>query len=101
MHIYLLDEKEKTLPISEVTGSAILQIPGKKPKKITLTPSKDHLSATVDLEGVQKFAALVSLKVDGKTRIGRFSYQKPEEYKEKGHEEEHHKEGEHKDEGHH
>ena len=92
MHIYLLDEKEKTLPISEVTGSAILQIPGKKPKKITLTPSKDHLSATVDLEEVQKFAALVSLKVDGKTRIGRFSYQKPEE---------HHKEGDHKDEGHH
>lgn len=101
LRVYLLDEKEQTLPISEVTGNAIIHIPGQKPQTVTLTASRDHLSATVNLEGAEKFVALVSLKIDGKTRVGRFSYQKPEEHKEKGHEEGHHKEGDHREEGHH
>ena len=95
--VYLLDEKENTLPISNVTGSAVFQIPGKGSKTVTLTPSGDHFSATMDLKGVEKFIAVVNLKIEGKTRVGRFSYQKP---KEKHTEEEHPKEGGHKEHPH-
>ena len=85
--VYLLDDKEQTLSISEVTGNAIIQIPGEKPQTVKLTASRDHLNANVDLESIEKFVALVSLKIDGKTRIGRFSYQKPVGHQEEGHEE--------------
>ncbi len=80
VHIYLLDKKEQTLPISGVTGSAILQIPGRGTKTVTLSPSGDHLSGAVDLEGVKRFIAVVSLKIEGKTLPRRFSYEKPKEH---------------------
>lgn len=82
--VYLLDEKENTLPISGVTGSAVFQIPGKGSKTVTLTPSGDHFSAAIDLKGVERFVAVVSLKMEGKTRVGRFSYPKPKEHQEHG-----------------
>jgi hypothetical protein len=96
-HIYLLDEQEKTLPISEITGSVVFQIPKKENKTVTLSPSGDHFTAAMDLKGVEKFVAVVSLKIEGKSRVGRFSYQKS---KEKHTEEEHPKEGGHKEKEH-
>ena len=95
--VYLLDEKENTLPISGVTGSAVFQIPGKGSKTVTLAPSGDHFTAAMDLKGVERFVAVISLKIEGKTQVGRFSYQKS---KEKRTGEEHHKEGGHKEKEH-
>lgn len=69
-HIYLLDEQEKTLPISGITGSAVFQIPKKGNKTVTLSPSGDHFTAVMDLKGVEKFVAVVSLKIEGKSRVG-------------------------------
>ncbi|GEM_PF-2658062 len=96
--VYLLDEKENTLPISGITGSAVFQIPKKGNKTVTLSPSGDHFSAAMDLKEVERFVAVVSLKIEGKSRVGRFSYQKGA--KEKAHKEGQHGEGGHKEEGH-
>lgn len=95
--VYLLDEKENTLPISGITGSVVFQIPKKGNKTVTLSPSEDHFTAAMDLKEVERFVAVVSLKIEGKTRVGRFSYQKS---KEKHAEEEHHEEGGHKEHAH-
>lgn len=97
-HVYLLDEKENSLPISGITGSVVFQIPKKGNKTVTLSPSEDHFTAAMDLKGVEKFVAVVSLKIEGKSRVGRFSYQKGA--KEKAHEEGHPEEDGHKKEGH-
>jgi len=88
--IYLLDGKEETLSVSKVTGSAMFLVPGKTAKKVELVSDKDHFRAELDLKEVEKFIAVVSLKIDEKTQNGRFSYQKSEEPEEEGH----HKEGE-------
>lgn len=80
--IYLLDDKEKTLPISKVTGSVIFQIPGKKITTAKLAAKEDYLNALVDLKQVDEFVAIVSLKVDGKNQTGRFAYRKMDHHKE-------------------
>jgi hypothetical protein len=95
IRIYLLDNAEKTLPVDEITGNLILSISKKPTKKITLESKKDHLTAGVDLAGVGRFTALVSLKVDGKSRTGRFTYQMPEQEEAHENEEKAHSSGHH------
>ena len=80
VHIYLLDKKEQTLPISDVTGSVFFHIPGRGTKTVTLSPSGDHFSGAVDLKGVEQFVAVVRLKIEGKILPGRFPYTKPKEH---------------------
>lgn len=98
MHLYLLDAKEKVLPIAGVTGQVVLQIPGRAAQTVALTPATDHFTAKVDLKGVEQFVAVFSLKIAGKTQSGRFAYQKKAQEEEEHGEEQHpegHREGEH------
>ena len=98
---YLLDEKENTLPLKDITGKATFLFPNKLKETVDLMVEEDHFKTTLDSTKLDEFTSVVILKIDGKNQIGRFKYKAGTE---EGHHEgkKHHKEGEHheKDENH-
>lgn len=75
LSVYVLGDKMKPLPAGG-PGKAIVQVPGKGKQTVALAPMKDHLMGPFALKGARAFVAIVSLPVDGKTEVVRFSYPK-------------------------
>jgi hypothetical protein len=71
LQVYLFDNKMKALPAKGRTGEAVLQLDGKT-QRIKLVPVGDAFQAPVDLSKANKYVAVVSLGIDGKTMRGRF-----------------------------
>lgn len=74
--VYLLDDKEATLPVAGKQGKLVLQIPKKPRQDLPLAPSGEVLHAHADLAGVGSFVAVVTLKLDGRSQSARFSWKR-------------------------
>jgi len=95
VYIYLLDKKEKTLPVKDITGKATFLFPDKTKEKADLVVDEDHFKADLDSTKLNEFTVAIVLKIDGKSQIGRFKYKAgmvEDHHEEKGHHEkkEHH-----------
>ncbi|WP_345109317.1 heavy metal-binding domain-containing protein [Hymenobacter algoricola] len=71
LHVYLLDGKEKVLPVANSTGSVMLLSTTNKTSKVALTPANDHFVAAMPA-GTTLRTAIVSLKADGSSLSARF-----------------------------
>ncbi|GAB3308488.1 heavy metal-binding domain-containing protein [Hymenobacter tenuis] len=71
VHVYLLDENEKTLPLTRSTGTAMLLSTAGKTISVKLTPSGHHFVAAVPA-GTTLRTAIVSLKANGSLLSARF-----------------------------
>ncbi len=92
VQIYLLDNKEKTMPTKGITGSATFLFPDKTKEKIDLMVHEDHFTAVIDSSKIEEFTVVVALKIKGKSQIGRFKYHAEEDHH--GEKEDHHEEKE-------
>lgn len=79
-YLYLMDENMKVLPLTGVTGKAIVQLDGKK-QTVDLMPMGGYLHGMVDLTKAKRYVAIVTLNIKGKPYNGRFEHSKSE----KGH----------------
>lgn len=94
--IYLLDGKEKILPVKDISGKAIFLFPDKTKQTIDLIAQEDHFLAAPDSADLSEFTLIVTLNLDGKSNSGRFKFKA--EAEEEHDEHEHHEE---KEEPHH
>ena len=82
--IYLLDDKEKELPVAGVEGSVLVALKdGSAPKDVPLSAMGNHLMADIALSGA--WTAVASLKVKGETLTGRFEGATAGEHADAGH----------------
>ena len=102
LNLYVLDAKEKVLPVKEVSGDIVVLM-GKEKKSISLSPSGEFLKTEGDFAKVQKFTAVATVTIGGKNETGRFVYEKKKtatHHEEKGERkhldnDEHHEKGAH------
>lgn len=73
MHLYPFSEDMTPLPIKGIIGNIEILVPGQVNRRAELKPGSDALEATLDLAGVPKFIAAVTLVIDGKALTPRFS----------------------------
>ena len=92
VQIYLLDNKEKTMPTKGITGSVTFLFSDKTKEKIDLMVHEDHFMAVIDSSKIEEFTVVVVLKIKGKSQIGRFKYHAEEDHH--GEKEDHHEEKE-------
>ena len=74
VRIYLLDSNEKTLPTKGVTGNVTFLFPDKSKKKVDLMVHDEYFMAALDAEKMEEFTAVATLKIKGKSKVGRFKY---------------------------
>lgn len=87
LNLYVLDAKEKVIPVKDVSGDIVVLM-GKEKKSILLSPSREFLKADGDFAKAQKFTAVATVKIGGKNETARFAYVKGthhDEKEEKGH----------------
>lgn len=80
LRFYLLDGAEKTLPIDDVSGQAVVRVQDRQTLRLDLERHKGYLRAKTKLDDPEKFVALVTLRIDGKSKTGRFTYERPREH---------------------
>lgn len=73
LNLYVLDAKEKILPLKDVTGTIVVLI-GKEKKLLKLSPSGEYMKAEHDFVKVEKLTAVATLNINGESQTGRFSY---------------------------
>ncbi len=96
INVYLLDDKENTLPVDRREAKAALQVPKRDKQTLALAPAGEFLRAAADLKGVESLVAIVTIKLDDKPQNARFSWKRPAAGGHEGHHHEGHEEG-HKD----
>jgi hypothetical protein len=72
VQVYLLDDALKPLPAKGHKGFVVVQMDGKT-RRVDLQPSGEAFTGSLDLSKAARYAAVVSLDIDGKTYRGRFS----------------------------
>lgn len=73
MHLYPFSEDMTLLPVKGIIGTIEILVRGQVKRRAELKPGIDALEATLDLAGVPKFIAAVTLVIDGKALTPRFS----------------------------
>ncbi|WBO86791.1 heavy metal-binding domain-containing protein [Hymenobacter yonginensis] len=71
LQVYLLDDNEKTLPVTRATGTAMLLSAAGKTSSVKLLPTGNHLVAAVPA-GLTLRTAIVSLNANGSSLSARF-----------------------------
>ncbi len=73
IHLYPFSQSMTPLPVKDVTGSIEILVSGQETRRAELTPGSDALDAKLDLLGVRKLIAVVTVIIDGKAQPARFS----------------------------
>jgi hypothetical protein len=73
IHLYAFSQGMTPLPVKDLTGSIEILVPGQETRRVELQPGSDALDAKLDLIGVRKLIAVVTLIIDGKAQAARFS----------------------------
>lgn len=76
VHIYLLSDTMKPLPVKEVTGTIQVVASGSSAQRADLKAETDALEAKLDLSKLDKFVALVTVVIDGKPQSARFAVER-------------------------
>ena len=73
IRLYLFSQSMTPLPVEGVRGTIEILVPGLENRRAEFTPGIDALEAKLDLVGVRKVIAVVTLNIDGKAQTARFS----------------------------
>jgi len=88
--IYVLGDNMKTLPLKGMEGTLLVQLPDKTRKTIKLETAGESFKAAFDAGSVESFIAIATIKIEGKSNVGRFTYQAKKHHDEKETEHEEH-----------
>lgn len=73
IHLYLIDDKEQTVAVTDVTGKLVVQTKDGTKKDLTLSVMGDALMAA-GLDEKSAFIVIATLQIQGKTYTARISY---------------------------
>ncbi len=72
--LYVLDSHEAVLPLTGMTAGADILVKGKPRVALPLTAAGDHFVGALALDPAGRTTIIVTVKSDGKSLLGRFTY---------------------------
>lgn len=72
IRLYVLNRRLEPISAKEIDGTLLIRFPDNTNKTVALEPSENFLKAPIAPE--KEFTATATLKIVGKTHVGRFSF---------------------------